>query len=174
MQQPATVVKDLIVPLDQYPHVGSEEPVHNAVAQLFSHSVNDGNKLLFDELLVINSNNQLVGRLTIQGILTCYFPTLFTSGQQKIFAGKQEVFTDLAILLEDRFQSECKRQGTKPVSQFMVPPHKSVKTDLHPLHAAEIMMEEKVTSLPAVENQALIGVIRLTDVFRMLASSCSI
>ena len=56
----------------------------------------------------------------------------------------------------------------------MSPPLKSIKADLHPLHAAEIMMEENQTCLPVMENQELIGVIRLIDLFRFLAGSCSL
>jgi hypothetical protein len=168
------VVKDLVVPLELFPHLGSEESVHSAVAQLFSHTANGGGNLMFDELLVINSQSQYVGRLTIQGILTCFFPTLFDGNQKAIFSGKKEKFTDLAILFEDSFQGECKRQGALPVSQFMVPPLKSIKADMHPLHAAEIMMAENQTCLPVVEDQALIGVVRLIDIFRTLASSCAL
>ena len=167
-------VKDLIVPLELFPHLGSDQSVNEAVAQLFSHTANGSGKLLFDELLVIDSNNQYVGRLTIQGILTCFFPTLFDGGQKNIFAGKKTNFSDLAILLEDSFLNECKRQGALPVSQFMAPPYKSIKADMHPLHAAEIMMEENETCLPVVEDQTLIGVVRLIDIFRTLASSCAL
>ena len=170
---PLPVIKDLIVPLEQFPHLKSDVLVHEAVGQLFSH-VNGGGRLQYDELLVINSQSQYVGRLTIRGILTCYFPTLFDGGQKAIFAGKKEKFSDLAILLEDSFQAECKRQGALPVSQFMAPPLKSVKAELHPLHAAEIMMEEGETCLPVVENQTVIGVVRLIDIFRTLAGSCSL
>jgi len=168
------VVKDLIVPLELFPHLGSDQSVHEAVAQLFSHTEGGSGKLLFDELIVINSSSQYVGRLTIQGILTCYFPTLFDGGQKTVFAGKKEKFSDLAILLEDSFQGECKRQGALPVNQFMAPPHKSIKADMHPLHAAEIMMAENETCLPVVDNEALIGVVRLIDIFRTLAGSCSL
>jgi hypothetical protein len=167
-------IRELVVPLDHFPHLGSEESVHEAVAQLFSHTANGSGKLLFDELIVINSENQYVGRLTIQGILTCFFPTLFTGGQKKVFVGKTEKFTDLAILLEDSFQAECRRQGALPVSQFMVPPHKSIKANMHPLHAAEIMMAEHESCLPVVEDGSLIGVVRLIDIFRALAGSCSL
>lgn len=174
MSNSMPVIKDLIIPLELFPHLGSDQSVHEAVGQLFSHTINGSGNLLYDELLVINSQSQYVGRLTIRGILTCYFPSLFDGGQKGIFSGKQEKFTDLAILLEDSFQAECKRQGALLVSQFMVPPHKSIKADMHPLHAAEIMMAENETCLPVVEDQALIGVVRLTDLFRTLAGSCSL
>jgi hypothetical protein len=174
MSNPMPVIKDLIVPLELFPHLGSDQSVHDAVGLLFSNTINGSGKLLYDEVLVINSASQYVGRLTIKNILTCYFPTLFDGGQKAIFSGKKEKFSDLAILLEDSFQSECKRQGALPVSQFMAPPLKSIKADMHPLHAAEIMMEEGETCLPVVENQAVIGVVRLIDIFRTLAGSCSL
>lgn len=174
MSNPMPVVKDLVIPLHVFPHLGSDQSVHEAVGQLFSHTESASGNLLFDELLVISPTNQYVGRLTIQNILTCYFPTLFDGSQKSIFAGKKEKFTDLAILMEGSFQAECKRQGALPVSQFMAPPHKSIKADMHPLHAAEIMMAENETCLPVVENQALIGVVRLIDLFRTLAGSCSL
>ena len=168
-----TTVKDILIPLEQFPHVQSEAPVHEAVGLLFSHPNGHG-RLQYDELLVISADNRLVGRLTLRGILTCYFPTLFTTGDKQIFAGKQAKFTDLAILLEDSFQTECKRQGSLPVGDFMAPPHKAIKAGLHPLHAAEIMMAENETCLPVSEDDGLIGVVRLIDLFRTLASSCSL
>ncbi len=174
MTTPMPTVKEIVVPLEQFPHLKSEETVHEAVAQLFSHTANGSGKLLFDELIVINAEDQYIGRLTIQGILTCFFPTLFDGQQKPIFAGKSEKYTDLAILMEDSFQAECRRQGTLPVSLFMIPPHKSIKADMHPLHAAEIMMAENETCLPVVEGQALVGVVRLIDIFQVLASSCSL
>lgn len=168
-----TTVKDLIIPLEQFPHVQSEAPVHEAVGLLFSH-VNGNGRLQYDELLVISADNQYVGRLTVRGILTCYFPTLFATGDKQIFAGKKEKFSDLAILMEDSFQGECKRQGALPVRDFMAPPLKSIKAGMHPLHAAEIMMTENETCLPVVEDGILIGLVRLIDIFHTLAGSCSL
>ena len=168
-----TTVKDLIIPLEQFPHVQSEAPVHEAVGLLFSH-VNGNGRLQYDELLVISADNQYVGRLTVRGILTCYFPTLFATGDKQIFAGKKEKFSDLAILMEDSFQAECKRQGALPVRDFMAPPLKSIKAGMHPLHAAEIMMTENETCLPVVEDGILIGLVRLIDIFHTLAGSCSL
>jgi Predicted signal-transduction protein containing cAMP-binding and CBS domains len=45
---------------------------------------------------------------------------------------------------------------------------------MHPLHAAEIMMTENQNCLPVVDGGQLIGVVRLIDLFRTLASSCSL
>ncbi len=167
-------IKELAIPLDQCPYVNSESSIHNAAALLLPHTMNGSGKHPFDELLVINDKNEYVGRLTIRSILVCYFPSLFDGDQKEIFAGKKEKFTDLAILIEDSFQSECKRQGALPVSRFMSSPLKSIKSNLHPLHAAEIMMETQENCLPVLENETLIGVIRLTDLFRALAGVCAL
>lgn len=174
MNKETPVIRDLIVPLDNFPHLDSEQSIHDAVAQLLSYTVNGGGNLLYDELMIINKDSQYVGRLTLKGILACFFPTLFDGGQKDIFIGKKERYTDLAILLEDSFQSECKRQGGLPVNQFMVPPHKCINAGIHPLHAAEIMMEEGEACLPVEDNHAVIGVVRLVDVFRSLAGSCAL
>ena len=174
MHTPMPTIKDLAVPLDLFPHLNSESSIHDAVGLLFTHTVNGDGKLLFDELIVINNQSEYVGRLTIRAILACYFPSLFDGNQKEIFAGRKEKFSDLAILLEDNFQKECKRQGALPVSRFMTAPNKSLKADMHPLHAVEIMMEQNDNCLPVVENGALIGVVRLIDLFRTLAGSCSL
>ena len=76
--------------------------------------------------------------------------------------------------MENSFRGECKRQGALPVRDYMAPPLKSIKANLHPLHAAEIMMAENETCLPVVEDDGLIGLVRLIDLFRTLASSCSL
>jgi len=174
MHTPMPTIKDLAIPLEQCPHVDSGSSIHKAAALLLPHTMNDSGKLPFDELLVLNEKNEYVGRLTVRAILVCYFPSLFDGDQKEIFAGKKEKFTDLAILIEDSFQNECKRQGALPVSRFMSPPLKSIKSDLHPLHAAEIMMETQENCLPVLEDETLIGVIRLTDLFRALAGACAL
>nr|WP_321467393.1 CBS domain-containing protein [uncultured Desulfobulbus sp.] len=167
-------IKELVIPLEQFPHLNSASSIHEAVGQLFSCTISGESNLLYDELLIINDQDEYVGHLTMRSILICYFPSLFDGQQKEIFAGKKEKFTDLAILLEDSFQSQCKLQGNLPVSQFISLPKKSLKADLHPLHAVEILMEENENSLPVVEDGALIGVIRLIDLFKTLAGACSL
>ncbi len=173
MDTSTPTVRDLIVLLKDYPHINSEQTVHQAVALLFAQTINGSGKLLYEEVLVISDQQEYIGRLTIRTILTCFFPTLFPLQHQEIYSGKKERFSDLAILLEENFQAECKRQGALPVRQCMASPHQAVRADLHPLHVAEIMMEENENCLPVVEHGALIGVVRLVDVFRFLAGHCS-
>ena len=60
-----TTVKDILIPLEQFPHVQSEAPVHEAVGLLFSHPNGHG-RLQYDELLVISADNRaaLIGVLS--------------------------------------------------------------------------------------------------------------
>ncbi|NLX19848.1 MAG: CBS domain-containing protein [Desulfobulbus sp.] len=167
------IIKDLIIPLEEYPHVRANAMVHDAVGALFTH-VDANGRLKYDELLVINRDFQYVGRLTLRNILTCYFPSLFVDRKRSFFYGKPIYFSELAILMEDSFQQECKRQGEQQVRGFMQPPIESIEARLHPLHAAEVMVDQRLNSLPVVENDTVIGVILLVDVFQALASRCSL
>ena len=90
MHTPMPTIKELVVPLEHFPHLGIDSSVHNAVALLFEHTVSGGGKLLFDELLVISNQDEYVGRLTIRSILACYFPSLFDGGQKEIFAARKK------------------------------------------------------------------------------------
>lgn len=47
----------------------------------------------------------------------------------------------------------------------------SVKPDTAILDAAQLMLEHKVSGLPVVENDTLVGIITESDVFRMLVRS---
>ena len=174
MSNSMPIVNDCLLPMEAFPYVQSDASVHQAVAALLKQTASDGKTLVFDEILVINQQNIYVGRLTVRGIVSCYFPTLFPADTNAVFAGKKEKFTDLAILLEDNFQTECKRQGDLPISQFMEAPIKAVKSDTHLLHAAEILIANNWNYLPVVENQEVLGIVRLVDIFRTLAGCCSL
>ena len=174
MNSSTSTVKDLIIPLSSYPCAGSEDAVHSAVATLLGFTAAGSNRLRYSELLVIDAKNQYTGRLTIKNILSCYFPALFTADGKSLFAGKKEQFSDLAILLEDSFQSRCRTQGALPVSGFMTPPLKPVGAGVHCLHAAEIMLACNETCMPVTENGALIGVVLLNDIFQVLSGLCAL
>jgi CBS domain-containing protein len=164
----------MIIPLESFPSADSGEAVHGAVAKLLACTAAGSNKLQFSELLVVDSKDQYVGRLTIKAILSCYFPALFAADGKSIFAGKKEQFSDLAILLEDSFEARCKTQGALPVSKFMAPPLKPISSTTHCLHAAEIMLASNETYLPVVDNGGLVGVVQLNDIFQVLSGMCAL
>jgi acetoin utilization protein AcuB/CBS domain-containing protein len=50
----------------------------------------------------------------------------------------------------------------------------SVPADATIIDAAEIMMKHKVSGLPVLDGEALVGIITESDIFRMLVASRSL
>ncbi|MFV0436338.1 MAG: HPP family protein [Desulfopila sp.] len=174
MQNNITLVREVLIPLAQYPHLMENEPIGNAVALLLQHGSADGRHLYYDELLVTNSTGQLSGHILIQDILTSFFPSILATPKVQVYGGKKDLFTDLSILLEDSFRRECRRQAEMTVNQFMIEPHRSIADTTHLLHALEIMIKDNETTLPVTEDDILVGAVRIQDIFRVLGTYCTI
>lgn len=165
-------VKNIMVPIPDYPVIRAEDPIGDAVALILQHSSADHRHLHFEELLVIDSNEQLVGMVDAVDILKSFFPSVFNFPTQ-VYVGKTQAFTDLSVLLEDNFRLECKRQATEAVKQHMRVPHRSIDGSMHALHALEIMVKDREKTLPVTENNSLLGAVRVADLFRVLGGYCT-
>lgn len=165
-------VKNIMVPLPDYPVIKADDPIGDGVALILQNASADNRHLHFEELLVIGSNEQLVGMVDVTDILKSFFPSVF-GFEDQVYIGKKQVFTDLSVLLEGHFRLECKRQANESVHQHMRAPHRSIDGSMHVLHALEIMVKDKEKTLPVTENGNLIGAIRLADIFRSLGGYCT-
>lgn len=174
MIQELASIRDIIIPLNQYPHIREDEPIGDGVERLLEYGSTDNGSVNYDELFVINEDLILVGRLTIRDILTSFFPSVLSPGNHKIFSGKKPNLTDLSILVEDGFVKECRRQAAHTVGEYMTAPHKPIALSLHPLHALEIMVKDDNNTLPVSVDNVLQGAVRMNDIFRVLASYCSL
>lgn len=174
MQNDISLVRQIAIPLDQYPHLHEEKPIGDAVALLLQNESADGRHLHYNELLVVNGSGDLVGRILIRDILTSFFPSILGTSTAGIYAGKKEHFTDLSILLEDNFRRECRRQAAHTVKMHMTKAHRSVDGSMTLLHALEIMVKDDEMTLPVMENNVLTGAIRMQDIFKVLGNYCTI
>ena len=151
-----------------------KRPIGNGVAMILAHCSADNLHLHYDEILVIDSKDQLVGILDVTRILTSFFPSILGDYPDKGYVGKKQSFTDLSVLLEDHFRVECKRQTTVPVNQYMRKAHRSIDASMHILHALEIMIKDREKTLPVTNKGVLLGAVRLTDIFRVLGAYCTL
>jgi CBS-domain-containing membrane protein len=174
MKNEIPVTGEILIPLAQYPCVQKSEPISNCVSQLLEKSSSDGRHLHFEGLLVIDSTQTLVGHISLTDILKSLFPSILTSEEPKIFAGKKQKYTDLSILLEDNFGKECRHLATVTAGQCMKTAPPTIAAGMHLLHALEIMVSNGHTFLPVSENGILTGVVRLSDLFKQLCGYCSI
>ena len=174
MQNDIPDVQKIMIPIDRYPCIRGDEPIGNGVALILEHSSADNQHLHYEELLVIDGNDQLVGMLNTATILTSFFPSILGNYSHQIYVGKKQPFTDLSVLLEEHFRLECKRQSITAVNKYMRKPHRSIDGSMSLLHALEIMIRDQANTLPVTENGILLGAVRVADIFRVLGGYCTI
>jgi CBS domain-containing protein len=167
-------VQKIMIPIDRYPCIREDEPIGNGVALILEHSSADNQHLHYEELIVIDGNDQLVGMLNITGILSSFFPSIMGDSSHQVYFGKKTPFTDLSVLLGDNFRVECRRQALTSVNKYMRKPHRSIDGSMSLLHALEIMIKDQENTLPVTENGILLGAVRVADIFRVLGGYCTI
>ncbi|TKB10395.1 CBS domain-containing protein [Desulforhopalus sp. IMCC35007] len=167
-------VQKIMIPIDSYPCIRVEEPIGSGVALLLQHSSADNQHLHYEELLVLDTNDNLVGMLNITNILSSFFPSILGQLPDQMYAGKKQAFTDLSVLLGENFRVECRRQASTSIRQYMRKPHNPIEGSMSLLHALEIMIKDQESILPVTENGILAGAVRMADIFRMLGSYCTI
>lgn len=166
-------VQKIMMPIGDYPCIRGDEPIQNGVALILEHSSADNMHLHYEELMVIDRNDQLVGMIDAIDILKSFFPSVLGVSTGQIYVGKKDSFTDLSILLEDHFRMECKRKASEAVNQHMRVPHRSIDVSMHVLHALEIMVKDGEKTLPVTDNTVLLGAVRVADIFRVLGGYCT-
>lgn len=174
MQNDIPDVQKIMIPIDRYPCIRGDESIGNGVALILEHSSADNQHLHYEELLVIDSDDQLVGMLNIASILSSFFPSILGETPHQVYVGKKQSFTDLSVLLEEHFRVECRRQASTPVSNYMRKPHRSIDGSMSLLHALEIMIKDQVNTIPVTEKGILLGAVRVADIFRVLGGYCTI
>lgn len=168
------VVRDLIIPLAKYPHLNESQTLHDADQVLQSYRCEENDSLRYSGLLVLNDNNQLAGRLTLQDMLQSLDPRLKEASKVKEFEGKEEEYSNLAILWEDSFFVECSKRSGTPVKDIMSTITHVLKGSDPVLKALSIMLSTKEVILPAVDEGRVIGVIRLKEIFKAICNKCKI
>ena len=166
------VVRDFIIPLARYPHLLETKTLSDAVEVLLSFTFGENERLRYSAVLVINDKNQLVGRATLQDLLRGLDKHFAVNHQVKGFEGKSTDFRNLAILWEDSFFAECSKKMGTPLKDVMSPVPLLINADDPLVAALSIMLHTNDWVLPVVEEGAIIGVIRLEEIFKTLCSCC--
>ena len=168
------VVRDLVIPLEDFPHLNENQTLHDAVEVLLSYTCGEYNRIRYAELLILNDRNQLSGRVTLQNILLNLDPRLKEASKVKGFEGKGAGFLDLIILWEDSFFVECRKWSHILIKDLMSPIKHIVKGSDPVLKALAIMTNTQNLVLPAIDEGRIIGVIRLKEIFKTITARCKI
>ena len=168
------VVRDLVIPLEDFPHLNENQTLHDAVEVLLSYKCGEYDRIRYAEILILNDRNQLSGRVTLQNLLLSLDPRLKEASKVKGFEGKGSEFLDLVILWEDSFFVECRKWSHIPIKDLMSPIKHIVKGSDPVLKALAIMTNTQSFVIPVAEEDRIIGVIRLKEIFTTLTARCNI
>jgi len=143
-------VKDLLTPLEDYPHLPYWATLKDALIQLSS-----AQDLGINTVLVFDEAYRLVGMLTQANLLRGIAPRLTPHYEDSLP-------TSWSSLLDERAGERMSKQ----VKDFMVPARVMINANDELLTACEYLLRENQELLTVQENNRIIGVIKLDDVFR--------
>ena len=143
-------VKDLLIPLSDYPHLPFWATLKEALIQLTSAS-----EAGMNTVLIFNEAYRLVGILTQVDILW---------GIEPKFARHYE--EGVPVFWSDLLTESARKRIMQPIKEFMSPTKVMVDSKDSIIKASHIMLIENQNILPVKEDDRVVGVIRLEDIFR--------
>ena len=155
------VVRDLMVPLDNFPHVKGNASLREAFAKLHAAS---GSSELFRNILVLDEKDQLIGTLGLKNVLHAMLPEYLRHGSTH-YQGSTQDLTALSVLWQEDCVENCRQTHKILAKDHVSPIALTIDADEPITKAAFLFATTPVNILPVSEGKKLIGVIRLVDVF---------
>jgi len=153
-------VRDIMIPLSEYPHVPYWLTVRQAMGVIRKICIKY--KGVYYEpgtMLVFDQQYRLLGILQRRNLLSAIEPTLL-----KICKG-EEADNPESDPWNDIFNQYSQEDSQRPVSEVMTPIKVSVEPDDLIEKAIYLMVKHDVGLLPVMSGEKVEGVIRMTDVF---------
>jgi len=148
-------VKDLVIPISDYPHMPYWGTLKEAIVQL-----NVAFGIGHDTVLVFDEAYKLVGMLKQRDIL---------KGLEPKFARHYE--EGVPIFWDDLLKSESEKRLARPIKEFMSEATATIDAEDSILKASHIMLIEDTYLLPVVEGGKLIGVVNMGDLFHEITNA---
>lgn len=158
----ASQVREILVPLDEYPRVREEATLRAAFAALRAGR-EAGRR--YRHVLVLNEREQLIGVIGMRDLLHGLFPDYLRAGEYSHFEGVAGDLASLASIWRDTCQEQCPLAAGKPVREFMAPVPATIAVDAPITLAAYLLVSHGASMLPVLDGDRVVGACRMTDVF---------
>ena len=152
-------VKDLMIPLEDYPHIPYWFTLRQAMAIVREAAIKFEGSFEPRAVLVFDEKYQLLGILTLRDIIRGLEPRLLKE------TDLIKADPSLTVLMGDLFGPGMKEQSQKPVSEVMSPIKVTVNGDDPIVKALFLMIKENVGLMPVMMDSKVAGMIRLSDLF---------
>lgn len=174
MEQQQIKVRDLLIPLEKYPHLNENQMMQEAIQTFMDLRQEKGGRIKYGMLFVVNNSNELVGKLSLMDILHGFAPRLFDGSRVKKFDGKEGDYSGLALLHEESVYAECGKSRKNPIKKYLRSIDFTLSADTPMLEALVMMSGRNEYDVPVTDNGTIIGVLRLEDIFVAMCSSVCI
>ncbi len=166
-------VRDFYIPITDYPHVSVSASICDAI-QMMHNSLIEGHK--YRTILVTDDDQHLQGYLSLRDLTRAIGPKYLSKkapdykGHQP-FMGISEDFTALSLIWQEGFTLKIMEEARKPVSDVLTLIKNTVSLNDPFAKCAYLLLVEDVLILPVVDDDKVIGVVRLVDIFERIADT---
>jgi len=151
--------KDLMIPLEDYPHIPYWFTLRQAMAIVREAAIKFEGQFEPRAVLVFDEKYQLMGILTLRDIITGLEPK---SLQETILI---KMDPSLTVLMGDFCGPKMKEQSQRPVSEVMSPVKVTVNAEDPITKPLYLMIKENAGLIPVMQGGKVAGMLRLSDLF---------
>jgi len=161
--------RDIMVPLDDYPHASDTQTLREAVKLLETRSIQFGGQVSMPRiLLVFDGNNQLLGvcrrRDILRGLEPDFHGELDTTHPEAHF--KTEIDPNLSDLAGDDISTRLEHRLEKPIGEVVRELRGRVNADDSLMKVVRELVGEDSHIAAVLEDGDVIGVVRSLDLLR--------
>lgn len=169
-EKKAAVVRDIMIPLDRYPHLNESAFIEEAIAA-FKNWPDVPGGFCHSKVLVVNDKHQLVGTVSRLDIMRGLAPHLFATNRSEQFEGKDAEYPNLVFLMDEKIFSECGENRQTPIKECAQEIDFSLPADTPILKAIVMISNRKDFNVPVSDNGNIVGVLRLADIFNNMCNT---
>jgi CBS domain-containing protein len=156
-------VKDLMIHLEDYPHIPYWFTLRQAMAIVREAAVKFEGTFEPRAVLVFDEKYQLMGILTLRDIIKGLEPRFLHE------TALVKADPSLTVLLGELFGPGLKEASQKPVSEVMSPIKVTVQGTDPIAKAIFLMIKEDVGMMPVLMDNKVAGMIRLSELFKEIS-----
>jgi CBS domain-containing protein len=156
-------VKDLMIPLEDYPHIPYWFTLRQAMAIVREAAIKFEGSFEPRAVLVFDEKYQLMGILTLRDIIKGLEPRFLKE------TNLIKMDPSLTVLMGDLLGPNMKEASQRPVSEVMSPIQATVDGDAPIVKALYLMIKENVGMMPVIQDTKVAGMIRMSDLFGEIA-----
>lgn len=166
-------VRHFYIPMTDYPHIDATSSVCKAIVLMHS-SLMESHK--YRTILVADEQQRLLGYLSLRDLTRAVGPPYLRkkapqiSGHQPFQTTDQDL-SALSLIWQEGFTEKIREEAKRPVAEVMTLFDKTVTMDDPFAKCVYLMLAQNILILPVVEDDKVLGVVRMVDIFELIADN---